>query len=158
MQNIVTIILFLTSVRRDTDFVFCKSFIVNQSFSKAVALMRLTPRIAFQNRKVGLVKSYRCVAKRRQIKKHSCSTKRVLQFPLPTAVRFVVEMLLRYLNLNRRKRHYKKTGFRQWLYCLAKGFRQWLYCQAKGFGQSLYCQAKGTFWSLVAFCTRLFIL
>ena len=111
MQNIVTIILFLTSVRRDTDFVFCKSFIVNQSFSKAVALMRLTPRIAFQNRKVGLVKSYRCVAKRRQIKKHSCSTKRVLQFPLPTAVRFVVEILLRCLNLNRRKRHYKQNRF-----------------------------------------------
>lgn len=111
MQNIVTIILFLTSVRRDTDFVFCKSFIVNQSFSKAVALMRLTPRIAFHNRKVGLAKSYRCVAKRRQIKKHSCSTKRVLQFPLPTAVRFVVEILLRCLNLNRRKRHYKQNRF-----------------------------------------------
>ena len=109
LQNIVTIILFLTSVRRDTDFVFCKSFIVNQSFSKAVALMRLTPRIAFQNRKVGLVKSYRCVAKAGN--KNSLRTKRVLQFPLPTAVRFVVEILLRRLNLDRRKLHYKQNRF-----------------------------------------------
>lgn len=69
------------------------------------------PRIAFHNRKVGLAKSCKCVAKRWQVKKRSCSTKRVLQFPLPTAVRFVVEILLRCLNLNRRKRHYKQNRF-----------------------------------------------
>lgn len=68
-----------------------------------------SPRIAVHNRKVGLAKSYRCVAKAGN--KNSLRTKRVLQFPLPTAVRFVVEILLRYLNLNRRKRHYKQNRF-----------------------------------------------
>ena len=81
------------------------------NFFKSRCVNAASPRIAFHNRKVGLAKSYRCVAKRRQIKKHSCSTKRVLQFPLPTAVRFVVEILLRCLNLNRRKRHYKQNRF-----------------------------------------------
>ena len=81
------------------------------NFFQSRCVNAASPRIAVHNRKVGLAKSYRCVAKRRQIKKHSCSTKRVLQFPLPTAVRFVVEILLRCLNLNRRKRHYKQNRF-----------------------------------------------
>lgn len=81
------------------------------NFFQSRCVNAASPRIAVHNRKVGLAKSYRCVAKRRQIKKHSCSTKRVLQLPLPTAVRFVVEILLRCLNLNRRKRHYKQNRF-----------------------------------------------
>lgn len=81
------------------------------NFFQSRCVNAASPRTAFHNRKVGLAKSYRCVAKRWQVKKRSCSTKRVLQFPLPTAVRFVVEILLRYLNLNRRKRHYKQNRF-----------------------------------------------
>ena len=81
------------------------------NFFQSRCVNATSPRIAFHNRKVGLAKSYRCVAKRRQIKKHSCCTKRVLQFPLPTAVRFVVEILLRRLNLDRRKLHYKQNRF-----------------------------------------------
>ena len=80
-------------------------------FFKSRCVNAASPRIAVHNRKVGLAKSYRCVAKRWQVKKRSCSTKRVLQFPLPTAVRFVVEILLRYLNLDRRKLHYKQNRF-----------------------------------------------
>lgn len=78
-------------------------------FFKSRCVNAASPRIAVHNRKVGLAKSYRCVAKAGN--KNSLRTKRVLQFPLPTAVRFVVEILLRYLNLNRRKRHYKQNRF-----------------------------------------------
>ena len=78
-------------------------------FFKSRCVNAALPRTAFHKRKVGLAKSYLCVAKAGN--KSSCSTKRVLQFPLPTAVRFVVEILLRYLNLNRRKLHYKQNRF-----------------------------------------------
>lgn len=79
------------------------------NFFQSRCVNAASPRIAVHNRKVGLAKSYRCVAKAGN--KNSLRTKRVLQFPLPTAVRFVVEILLRYLNLNRRKRHYKQNRF-----------------------------------------------
>ena len=79
------------------------------NFFQSRCVNAASPRTAFHNRKVGLAKSYRCVAKAGN--KNSLRTKRVLQFPLPTAVRFVVEILLRYLNLNRRKRHYKQNRF-----------------------------------------------
>ena len=79
------------------------------NFFQSRCVNAASPRIAFHNRNVGLAKSYRCVAKAGN--KNSLRTKRVLQFPLPTAVRFVVEILLRYLNLNRRKRHYKQNRF-----------------------------------------------
>lgn len=79
------------------------------NFFQSRCVNAASPRIAVHKRKVGLAKSYRCVAKAGN--KNSLRTKRVLQFPLPTAVRFVVEILLRYLNLNRRKRHYKQNRF-----------------------------------------------
>ena len=79
------------------------------NFFQSRCVNAASPRTAFHKRKVGLAKSYRCVAKAGN--KNSLRTKRVLQFPLPTAVRFVVEILLRYLNLNRRKRHYKQNRF-----------------------------------------------
>ena len=79
------------------------------NFFQSRCVNAASPRIAVHNRKVGLAKSYRCVAKAGN--KNSLRTKRVLQFPLPTAVRFVVEILLRCLNLNRRKRHYKQNRF-----------------------------------------------
>ena len=79
------------------------------NFFQSRCVNAASPRIAVHNRKVCLAKSYRCVAKAGN--KNSLRTKRVLQFPLPTAVRFVVEILLRYLNLNRRKRHYKQNRF-----------------------------------------------
>lgn len=79
------------------------------NFFQSRCVNAASPRIAVHNRKVGLAKSYRCVAKAGN--KNSLRTKRVLQFPLPTAVRFVVEILLRRLNLDRRKLHYKQNRF-----------------------------------------------
>lgn len=90
---------------------FLQNMCCQSIFFKSRCVNAALPRTAVHNRTVGLAKSYRCVAKRWQVKKRSCSTRRVLQFPLPTAVRFVVEILLRYLNLNRRKRHYKQNRF-----------------------------------------------
>ena len=88
---------------------FLQNMCSQSIFLKSRCVNAASPRIAVHNRKVCLAKSYRCVAKAGN--KNSLRTKRVLQFPLPTAVRFVVEILLRYLNLNRRKRHYKQNRF-----------------------------------------------